>query len=140
MLAAKALLRDSDRYTKKESIEPSMRVDGEIFHITNDDPWLFWKFTREVAKQAGFEVREDQVKVIPRWVGMLIAFIAEWWIWFVSFGRRQSALTRGGVRYRCLDRTVRCEKAKRVLGYKPIWGTQEGIERSVDWFRGNGCT
>jgi hypothetical protein len=29
------------------------RVDSEAFHITNDEHWLFWDFTRAVATRLG---------------------------------------------------------------------------------------
>ena len=119
LLAAKALLRE-------EEVEEGMRVDGEAFHITNDERWLFWEFSRAIAKEAGFEVRKEDIKVILVWVGMLIAFFAEWWVWVTSFGRRESDLTSFGVRYSCFTRTINIDKAKRVLGYRPIGGYAGG--------------
>jgi sterol-4alpha-carboxylate 3-dehydrogenase (decarboxylating) len=41
ILAAKALLRAHERAPGEDE-----RVDGEAFHLTNDEPWLFWDFTR----------------------------------------------------------------------------------------------
>lgn len=52
----------------------------------------------------------------------------------MSGGKRESNLTRYGVRYCSLQRTLSCEKARQILGYKPAIGMQEGIERSVKWF------
>jgi len=132
ILAAKALLRAHER-----TLGEGERVDGEAFHLTNDEPWLFWDFTREVAKQAGFEVKKEDIRVVPRWVGMVMAFLAEWSVWIMSGGRRESNLTRYGVRYSSFERTLSCEKARRRLGYKPAIGMQEGIERSVRWFLEN---
>ncbi len=42
------------------------------------------------------------------------------------------------MRYSTLTRTLNIEKAKRRLGYKPIYSMQEGVERSVAWYRDNG--
>ncbi|KAE8445509.1 hypothetical protein EG329_013399 [Mollisiaceae sp. DMI_Dod_QoI] len=142
LLAARKLLavslKDGDESGMEIGGEEREKVDGEAFHVTNDEPWLFWDFTRAVAKEAGYEVKESEIKVIPRWVGMLMAFLAEWWVWIVSFGARESSLTRHGVRYSTLTRTLNIEKAKRRLGYKPIYSMQEGVERSVAWYRDNG--
>jgi sterol-4alpha-carboxylate 3-dehydrogenase (decarboxylating) len=129
LLAAKALLRAVNQPPAEEQ-----RVDGEAFHLTNDEPWLFWDFTREVAKQAGYEVKKGDIKVVPRWVGMSMAFLAEWSVWIVSGGKKEPGLTRYGVRYSCFTRTISCEKAKRRLGYRPAISMQVGIERSVKWF------
>jgi sterol-4alpha-carboxylate 3-dehydrogenase (decarboxylating) len=130
LLAARTLIRAS-----KEEVVYGERVDGEAFHVTNDEPWLFWDFIRAIAAEAGYPVREEEVRAIPRWLGMLLAFFGEWWVWIVSFGKRESGLTRYGVRYSTLNRTLDAEKAKRVLGYRPIFTMREGIERSVRWAR-----
>jgi sterol-4alpha-carboxylate 3-dehydrogenase (decarboxylating) len=135
-LAAAALLRASA--LAEDEIKEEERVDGEVFHVTNDEPWLFWDFTRAVAKEAGFPVRDEDLKVIPRWVGMLLAFFAEWFVWIFSMGRKQSNLTRYGVRYSCITRTLNIDKAKKMLRYRPIVGMQEGLERTVRWFQENG--
>ena len=135
VLAAKSLLRDSER--PWDQLVEEKRVDGEAFHITNDEPWLFWDFSRAIAKAAGHPVNESEIKTIPRWAAILLAFIAEWVVWIISFGRKESTLTRYGVRYSTMSRTLDIQKAKRVLGYKPIFGMQEGIERSVAWFKQN---
>jgi len=129
LLAAKALLRDVNQPPAEEQ-----RVGGEVFHLTNDEPWLFWYSTREVAKQAGYEVKKGDIRVVPRWVGMLMAFLAEWIVWIVSGGKKEPGLTRYGVKYSCFTRTVSCEKAKKRLGYRLAIGMQSGIERSVKWF------
>ena len=72
-----------------------------------------------MAKQAGFEVKKEDIRVVPRWVGMVMAFLAEWIVWIMSGGRRESNLTRYGVRHSSFERTLSCEKARRRLGYKP---------------------
>jgi sterol-4alpha-carboxylate 3-dehydrogenase (decarboxylating) len=96
--------------------------------------FAFWDFTREVAKQAWYEVKKGDIRIVTRWVEILMAFLAEWSVWIVSGGRKEPVLTRYGVRYRCFTRTVSCEKAKRRLGYRSAIGMQGGIERSVKWF------
>jgi len=79
-------------------------------------------------------VKKGDIKVVPRWVGMSMAFLAEWSVWIVSGGKKEPGLTRYGVRYSCFTRTISCEKAKRRLGYRPAISMQVGIERSVKWF------
>jgi sterol-4alpha-carboxylate 3-dehydrogenase (decarboxylating) len=45
----------------------------------------------------------------------------------MSGGRRESNLTRYGVRNSSFDKTLSCEKARRRLGYKPAIGMQGGL-------------
>ncbi|KAL3431900.1 hypothetical protein BDV09DRAFT_175208 [Aspergillus tetrazonus] len=113
------------------------RVEGEVFNITNGEPWLFWDFQREVSKQLGFPIQEKDIVVIPKWVGLLIGFVSEWLVWLLSRGSKVANSTREGIRFSTLERTLNGEKARRVLGYQPRVGMQEGIERGVRWFKEN---
>lgn len=46
-------------------------------------------------------------------------------------------MTREGIRFSTLIRTLNGTKARSVLGYRPKVGMQEGLERSVRWFMEN---
>lgn len=110
------------------------RVDGEAFIITNDEPLLFWDFNRAVAASIGIPVKKEDIKVVPYWVAMLAATVSEWSTWIFSFGRRQALITREAVHLSTITRTLRCDKAKRILGYKPRVGVYEGLEECSKWF------
>lgn len=47
---------------------------------------------------------------------------------------RTPKLTRRQVKYSCMTRYYDVGKAKKRLGYAPIVGLGEGIEKSVRWF------
>ena len=64
LLAAHALL---EAWGKPPPTDVSARVDGECFHITNEDPWLFWDFQRAVAALTGNPVRSEDIIAIPKW-------------------------------------------------------------------------
>ena len=132
LLAADALL--GSQALVGGGSESEEKVDREAFQITNDETWLFWDFTRAVTKESGYPVKSNEIKVIPMWVGMLLAFFAEWTVWILSFGRRGSNLTRHGVRYSCLTRTFNINKAKKRLGYRPLFSMHEGLQRTMKWF------
>ena len=127
VLVAKALLKAWG----KPAPPADRRVDGEVFNITNEDPWLFWDFQRAVAAAAGKPVRKEEIVVVPRAVGMLMAWVSEWVVWAASWGKRTPNVTTEGVRFSTMIRTMNGEKARRVLGYRPAVGMQEGIERGV---------
>ncbi|RAL14384.1 C-3 sterol dehydrogenase/C-4 decarboxylase family protein [Aspergillus homomorphus CBS 101889] len=134
LLAARALL---EAWGKPPPADGRRRVDGECFHVTNEEPWLFWDFQRRVAALVGRPVRPDEVVVIPMWVGWTIGYLNEWVAWIVSGGTKRANMTREGIRFSTLVRTLNGEKARRVLGYRPKVSVQEGLERSVRWFMEN---
>lgn len=49
---------------------------------------------------------------------------------------RKGKLTRESVKYACMDRWYSCEKLKGRLGYVPLVGMGEALERSVRSFVG----
>lgn len=130
LLAAHALI---DAYGKAAP-PPEKQVDGQAFIITNDEPVLFWEFNRAVAASVGLPVKKEDIKVIPYWVAMLVATVSEWSTWIFSFGRKQASITREAVHLSTITRTLKCDKAKRILGYKPKVGVYEGLEKCSKWF------
>lgn len=131
LLAAHALL---ECWGKPRSTDSNAWVDGEIFNITNDDPWFFWDFQRAVAAETGNPVLPEHIIAIPKWLGLTMGFVSEWVVWAISGGTRTPNMTREGIRFSTLIRTLNIDKAKRVLGYRPKVTMQEGIQTSVCWF------
>jgi sterol-4alpha-carboxylate 3-dehydrogenase (decarboxylating) len=109
-------------------------VDGEAFVITNDEPWRFWDFVRAVGTAAGCGVKKENVWVVPTWVYYAIAVIAEWGVWLFTFGRKESQINRKMIRFFSMTNTFDISKAKKRLGYRPQWTTQEGIDKAVQAF------
>ncbi|KAF2014340.1 sterol-4-alpha-carboxylate 3-dehydrogenase [Aaosphaeria arxii CBS 175.79] len=107
------------------------RIDGEVFFLTNDEPWPFWDFVRAVGTAAGCGVRREDVRVTPIWVYYAIAVVAEWAVWLFTLGRKESQINRKMIRFFSMTNTFNVTKAKTRLGYKPQWSTQEGIDRAV---------
>jgi sterol-4alpha-carboxylate 3-dehydrogenase (decarboxylating) len=131
LLAAHALL---ETWGKPRPADPSFRVDGEVFNITNDDPWFFWDFQRAVASETGNPVLPEHIIAIPKWLGLAMGFVSEWVVWAISGGTRTPNMTREGIRFSTLIRTLNIDKAKRVLGYRPKVNMQDAIQLSVRWF------
>lgn len=131
VLTAQALLKVNP--TKPPCPEDEdMRVDGEAFVITNDEPWPFWKFVRTIGSTAGYPTRDEDVWVLPPWLSYTIAVAAEWVEWASSFGQRESHLNRFMMKYMKMTRTFDITKAKKRLGYRPQVNVEEGIRRAVD--------
>lgn len=130
LLAAHALI---DAYGK--AAPPLERqVDGQAFIITNDEPVLFWDFNRAVAAFVGMPVKQEDIKVVPYWVAMLVATVSEWCTWIFSFSKKQAPITREAVHLSTITRTLKCDKAKRILGYRPKVGVYEGLAECSKWF------
>jgi len=130
ILAAEALLFRSSSV----SGTTLPRVDGEAFFITNGDPMPFWDFVRAIGDAAGFPVDRKDAWVIPQHVGLALAMLVEWIVWATSLGKQASTMTPGGIRYSCLTRTYRIDKARTRLGYNPTVDMNEGIRRGFDWW------
>ncbi|KAL9087202.1 MAG: hypothetical protein Q9159_003769 [Coniocarpon cinnabarinum] len=132
LLAAQALLKSHGRKTQTPEGD---RVDGEAFFVTNGEPIRFWEFARGLGTAAGFPTPVEEIRVIPRSVGMFMAFVSEWVTWICSFGRRRAAFTRHGVRYGTITRYHCIEKARQRLKYDPVVSLEEGMWRATASYR-----
>ena len=110
-----------------------LQVAGQVFFITNGEPLYIWDFMRAVwheLEAAGIDApRKKRLIVMPRPIGMALAGAAEWWGWLTG---KESAFTRFRVTYTCTTRWHNIEKARRVLGYEPEVGVEEGVKRMID--------
>ncbi|KAM5356172.1 hypothetical protein ACJ41O_002818 [Fusarium nematophilum] len=107
------------------------RVDGEAFFVTNDSPVYFWDFARAVWRAAGNERGKEGNWTLPRELGITFGFVSEV---LASMVGKDPTLTRKAIIMSCMTRYYNITKAKRVLGYKPLWSLEEGISRGVNWF------
>ncbi|KAA6409892.1 MAG: hypothetical protein FRX48_06505 [Lasallia pustulata] len=131
VLAAVALMNTYNMSTTPLDYE---RVDGEAFFITNDSPVYFWDFARVVWRSAGDKTEPKDVWKIEKDIGLLIATLVEWAFWLA--GGWTPNLTRKAVNASSMTRYYNIGKAKRRLGYRPLVGMEEGVQRSTAWFRG----
>ncbi len=104
-------------------------VAGEAFFITNGQPVPFWDFPRALWAGLGTVIPREKTWVLSKSFGLTLAGLAEGACWLLG---RQSIFTRYRVTYTACARYYSIEKARRVLGYEPIVGLEEGIRRSVD--------
>lgn len=112
----------------------SSRIDGEAFLVTNDEPYPFWDFVHALWAKAGDKTKPEERWVIPKWLGLMLATIIEWIFWLLFWGRKEPSLTRKKIKFSCMNRTYRIDKAKSRLEYKPIIDMKEGIQRGVTWY------
>ncbi|KAJ7510525.1 3-beta hydroxysteroid dehydrogenase/isomerase family-domain-containing protein [Mycena galericulata] len=114
-------------------------VAGETFFITNNDPRLFWDFMRSLW--AGFDaVYPNRPKavakktlVIPRPLALILAYVLQFFAWIR--GDKDQPLTPYRVTFATATLYFSSEKARRVLGYEPQVGVDDGIRRTMEWFK-----
>lgn len=141
ILAAQKLIDTSSSSTPPSTIPTSAptRVEGEAFFITNDEPYPFWDFPHTLWAKAGDKTRAQDRWVISKTVGLMLATMLEWIFWILFWGSKEPSLTRKKIKFSCMNRTYRIDKAKARLGYRPIVDMDEGIRRGVEWYlRGRG--
>ena len=62
-------------------------------------------------------------------LGMVAATGSEWFGWLTG---KEPTFTKFKVAFTCATRWHNIEKARRVLGYEPEVGVEEGVKRMVD--------
>lgn len=117
-------------------LEPTnpLQVAGQVFIITNGEPVRFWDLTRRVMLGFGASPKDvDKPKIIlSKGLGWFFAWAAEWASWVTG---KEPTFTRLRVEYMCGTRYYNIEKARRVLGYEPDVGMEEGIQKTIEWWR-----
>ncbi|ETN37008.1 uncharacterized protein HMPREF1541_07996 [Cyphellophora europaea CBS 101466] len=135
LCAAEALVKTWERRNTdgKTDVLDFERVDGEAFNVTNEAPAYFWDSSRYIWAKYGRNVRgSEQVWALPRELAVFAGYAAEWVNWALG---RPTRFTAKAARYACMSRYYSCEKLKRRTGYRPVVGVDEGLERTVKWFK-----
>ncbi|KAF6005890.1 erg26, C-3 sterol dehydrogenase [Brettanomyces bruxellensis] len=103
-------------------------VAGEKFFVTNDQPTYFWNLARTVWKADG-HVDNFNI-VLTRPVAIAIGYLSEFFCGLIG---KEPGLTPFRVKIVCAYRYHNISKAKRILGYKPRVGLEQGIRYTLDW-------
>ena len=109
------------------------KVDGEGFNITGDHPLPFWNISRIIWRTAGDTTGPNDVKVIPAWMATAMASIAEIAYGFFFWGNKTPELNRQVVNFCTRTYTYNMEKAKTVLGYRPVQDVEQVIREATLW-------
>ncbi|KAI0763611.1 C-3 sterol dehydrogenase [Trametes elegans] len=120
-----ALARDDDA---------ALHVAGQVFFITNGEPTGFWDMPRVLYRLFDQHFGRPTTKrrlILPRQVGLMLGSAAEWFAWLIG---KEPGFTRYRVTYSCAWRCFNIEKARRVLGYEPQVGLEEGIQKTFAWW------
>jgi sterol-4alpha-carboxylate 3-dehydrogenase (decarboxylating) len=108
-----------------------IEVAGQSFFITNGEPIYFWDFARTIWKQLGHV--PPYTIAMPVAIGLLLATLAEF---FSKITGKEPGFTRFRVSQATQNRYYDIEKARRLLGYEPIVGLNDGMKRWTEWYSG----
>lgn len=110
-----------------------LQVAGQVFFITNGEPTYFWDFPRmiwnELDKYFPEKRKPRGIFKLSRFIGLTAATGSEWFGYLTG---RDVTFTRFKVAFSCATRYHNIEKARRILGYEPVVGLEEGVKRTVE--------
>ena len=103
---------------------------GEVFNITNGEPVNQLLTLESLLGRLGYRVRRKHIPLERAWriAGLLEGFHR------LFLPEREPLLTRYGVCTLAYTRTLSIQKAEKLLGYRPMIGMAEGLERTIPWF------
>ncbi|MBN3305656.1 NSDHL protein, partial [Amia calva] len=112
-----------------ERLDTNSSLCGQAYHITNDEPVLFWEFLSQVLHGLGYEVPRYR---LPYSLVYGLALL----LWLLTLILRplldlRPTFTPMRVALAGTHHYYSCARAKRDLGYKPLVSLEEGIARTV---------
>ncbi|KAG9235489.1 hypothetical protein BJ875DRAFT_504019 [Amylocarpus encephaloides] len=132
--AAKAHILAAHALLKSSNDSNAAKVDGEAFFITGGYPMLFWDFSRAVYREAGDRTPKEVIMIIPTWLVLGFAILAEFVFGVLTLGRKAPpGLRPFEIRYITSEETFSIEKARKRLGYDPVDDREESIRAGVAW-------
>ncbi len=107
------------------------KVSGETFFVTDDERITARDFIEKMADAVGFARPKIS---IPYGLAYASAAIAER-LHELSGSKKQPLMTRYAIALSGRNLTFSCEKAKRMLGYRPAVSINEGMKRLSAWVK-----
>ncbi len=117
----------ADGADNEEGKSDRLAVAGQAFFITNCEPMYFWDYMRAVWKGLG-HVAPYTIR-LPSDIGVMMAMGAELWSKITG---KPPGFTRFRVKFATQKRYYNVERARRLLGYEPVVGVEEGIRRTLE--------
>ncbi|XP_044923965.1 sterol-4-alpha-carboxylate 3-dehydrogenase, decarboxylating isoform X2 [Mustela putorius furo] len=106
---------------------------GKAFHITNDEPIPFWTFLSRILTGLNYEAPKYH---IPYWGAYCLALLLALVVMVMRpVIQLQPTFTPMRVALAGTFHYYSCERAKRLLGYRPLVSMDDAIERTVRSFR-----
>lgn len=111
---------------------PVLVFSRQAFHITNDEPIPFWTFLSRILSGLNYEPPKYH---IPYWVAYYLALLVSLLVTLVSpIIQIQPTFTPMRVALAGTFHYYSCEKAKKLMGYRPLVSMDEAVEKTVGSF------
>jgi sterol-4alpha-carboxylate 3-dehydrogenase (decarboxylating) len=108
----------------------SIPIAGQVYIVTNGEPAPFWSVPRFVWRTTNGHVAPSTF-VLPR--SLTLFFLAPLWEFVAKLcGMSPEPFTSTKIMYVTSNFYCNIEKARRLLGYEPIVGLEEGVRRTVE--------
>ena len=108
-----------------ENLLSTKTAAGEAIFISNEEPLPFRDFCLAVWRN--FHQYPSYTFHIPVAIAKFTGFVAEWVTWISG---SSTTLSRGSVQDACATRYCSGRKARKLLGYEPRVGIEEGLRLS----------
>jgi sterol-4alpha-carboxylate 3-dehydrogenase (decarboxylating) len=122
ILAAKALVNDV------------AGADGQAYFITDDNPMLFFDFHRKCCAAGGYPVAKEEIKIVPFWVVKMFASVTDWMYRILTLGTKRAGVTREDIDMLDVGFCWSIEKARKLLGYRPVLEQDEAVRICMEWW------
>jgi nucleoside-diphosphate-sugar epimerase len=108
---------------------------GKVYNLTDGESVSKRRFIETLVK--GLDLPQPPSGSVPLWLARLVASGME------RFARSRGAtepppLTQARLKLLGLNLNFSIEKAKRELGYRPVYTFNEAMQRTIAWYRQNG--
>jgi len=115
-----------------DKMTPGSSIAGQSYFITNGEPTLFWDMPRYIYKNFGYP--EPSI-FLPMKLMLVVAFIISIIVKILSpIVKITPTFTKLRVGTAGANRYFSIEKAKRDLGYKPLYTVEEGKKKALEYF------
>ena len=108
-------------------------VTGEVFLVTDGAAITRMRLLEIVCEETGYPM---PTRHAPKWLVRVLCPIMEG-IYLLGRSKEPPLINKFRVKFMATPLTYRIEKARRLLGYEPKAGTEEGLRRTLAWFREN---
>ena len=123
--AEKAMLKDKQN-----------QIGGKAFFVTDDTPIRdLFDLQAPFAKACGFSTDTFKVPVWPVLISVYILYILMWLISFVININMRIGIS--SLKFMRRTFTFKCDRAKTLLDYKPLYSYDESMKRSIEFYSKN---